>query len=72
MGDEQRAQPAVVGRSPRCPICGRRPVESRFRPFCSARCRDQDLLNWLGGRYAIPVQESEAGDEEDEASSERR
>jgi endogenous inhibitor of DNA gyrase (YacG/DUF329 family) len=67
MGDE-RVPPA--GRSPRCPICGR-PVEPRFRPFCSARCRDQDLLNWLGGRYAIPAQESEA-DEEDEGVSERR
>lgn len=52
-------------REPRCPICGR-PRDRRFRPFCSARCRDQDLLNWLGGRYAIPAQESEA-DEEDEA-----
>jgi endogenous inhibitor of DNA gyrase (YacG/DUF329 family) len=64
---DERVQP--TGRSPRCPICGR-PVEPRFRPFCSARCRDQDLLNWLGGRYAIPAQESEA-DEEGEVPSER-
>jgi hypothetical protein len=31
----------------------------RFRPFCSARCRDRDLLNWFSGRYAIPAQEAE-------------
>jgi uncharacterized protein len=23
-------------------------------PFCSARCRDRDLLNWLEGGYAVP------------------
>jgi endogenous inhibitor of DNA gyrase (YacG/DUF329 family) len=43
---------------PRCLICGR-PRDPRYRPFCSARCRDRDLLNWLDGRYVIPVQESE-------------
>jgi endogenous inhibitor of DNA gyrase (YacG/DUF329 family) len=43
---------------PRCPVCGR-PREERFRPFCSARCRDVDLARWLDGRYAIPVVESE-------------
>jgi endogenous inhibitor of DNA gyrase (YacG/DUF329 family) len=42
----------------RCPIC-RRPSEPGFRPFCSARCRDQDLLNWLRGHYAVPVLETE-------------
>lgn len=62
----------AVGREPRCPICGR-PRDPRFRPFCSARCRDQDLLNWLGGRYAIPAQESEADEsDEEEASPPRR
>ncbi|MFO1075184.1 MAG: DNA gyrase inhibitor YacG [Geminicoccaceae bacterium] len=49
----------------RCPLCGK-PAEQHYRPFCSARCRDQDLLNWLGGRYAIPAQESEAEVEEEE------
>ena len=55
-----------VGKRPaamRCPLCGK-PAEHRYRPFCSARCRDQDLLNWLGGRYAIPAQESEADGED--------
>lgn len=46
-------------RAPRCPVCGQ-PVEGRFRPFCSARCRDRDLVNWLDGRYAIPAQEVDA------------
>jgi endogenous inhibitor of DNA gyrase (YacG/DUF329 family) len=60
------AEPTTGRREPRCPIC-RRPRDPQHRPFCSPRCRDQDLLNWLGGRYAIPAQESEA-DDDDEAA----
>ena len=48
-------------REPRCPGCGRL-RDPRFRPFCSARCRDADLLRWLDGRYAIPVVEAEPDD----------
>jgi endogenous inhibitor of DNA gyrase (YacG/DUF329 family) len=51
----------------KCPICGR-PSEPRLRPFCSARCRDQDLINWLDGRYAVPAVETEedgAADDQD-------
>jgi endogenous inhibitor of DNA gyrase (YacG/DUF329 family) len=37
----------------RCPIC-RRPSVAAEAPFCSPRCRDRDLLNWLGEAYAVP------------------
>ena len=37
----------------RCPICGKTPSEA-LKPFCSARCRDRDLLQWLGDGYALP------------------
>jgi endogenous inhibitor of DNA gyrase (YacG/DUF329 family) len=30
------------------------PVTGEFRPFCSARCKRLDLLNWLEGRYNLP------------------
>jgi endogenous inhibitor of DNA gyrase (YacG/DUF329 family) len=30
------------------------PVTGEFRPFCSARCKRLDLLNWLEGRYSLP------------------
>lgn len=43
----------------RCPICGR-PAEPGFKPFCSRRCSDVDLANWLGGRYAVPVPDEDA------------
>lgn len=45
-------------RRPRCPTC-RTEVELRIRnesfPFCSERCRLQDLAAWLDERYRIPV-----------------
>ena len=37
-----------------CPICKRREVKA-FKPFCSKRCADEDLGNWLTESYRIPV-----------------
>ncbi len=36
-----------------CPICGK-PRKAEHAPFCSTRCRDRDLLQWLDGGYALP------------------
>lgn len=36
-----------------CPICGK-PRREEHAPFCSARCRDRDLVRWLDDGYAIP------------------
>lgn len=41
-----------------CPIC-QKPVQSAYTPFCSARCKQIDLGNWLSGAYAIPAGEAE-------------
>ncbi|MGD0949551.1 MAG: DNA gyrase inhibitor YacG [Candidatus Binatia bacterium] len=40
----------------RCPTCRRvTPWEGNpHRPFCSQRCRLQDLGNWAGERYRVP------------------
>ncbi|CAH0495855.1 DNA gyrase inhibitor YacG [Novosphingobium sp. CECT 9465] len=37
----------------RCPIC-RKPRVEAHAPFCSTRCRDRDLLQWLDEGYALP------------------
>ena len=41
-----------------CPQCGR-PVEwaatSRWRPFCSERCKTIDLGTWAAEAYRVPV-----------------
>jgi uncharacterized protein len=41
-----------------CAICGK-PLQLRYKPFCSKRCADIDLNRWLTGTYAIPVAEDE-------------
>jgi endogenous inhibitor of DNA gyrase (YacG/DUF329 family) len=57
-----------------CPICKKPSTArhdpknpNRFAPFCSARCRDIDLGRWLDGKYQIPVDQTDEGDEQVEA-----
>jgi endogenous inhibitor of DNA gyrase (YacG/DUF329 family) len=48
--------PATVA----CPNCGVDVVwtsESRYRPFCSERCRLIDLGAWANEEYRVPVKE---------------
>ena len=44
-------------RTVRCPTCGKdvewKP-ESRWRPFCSARCKQIDLGEWASEGYRVP------------------
>ena len=42
----------------RCPTCNAEVVwraESRYRPFCSERCRKIDLGAWANEEYRVPV-----------------
>ena len=55
-------------RTVRCPACGGKSVyapENRFRPFCSARCREHDLGAWASEGYRI--QRQDADDDTDTA-----
>lgn len=45
-----------------CPICAQAAV-APHRPFCSATCRNRDLIAWLDERYVVPGRP--AGDEGD-------
>ncbi|MDK3075795.1 DNA gyrase inhibitor YacG [Sedimentitalea sp. JM2-8] len=45
-----------------CPICGSE-TRHAYRPFCSRRCADRDLGNWLKGSYAIPPGEHQDPDD---------
>jgi endogenous inhibitor of DNA gyrase (YacG/DUF329 family) len=51
-----------------CPICAR-PAIPAYRPFCSRRCADVDLARWLNGRYAIPSDDPEDGEDPDAAAN---
>lgn len=53
-----------------CPICKKvvedAPADLETRPFCSPRCKQIDLANWLEGKYRIsrPVSPEDLSDEE--------
>jgi endogenous inhibitor of DNA gyrase (YacG/DUF329 family) len=36
-----------------CVFCRRQPVDPAWRPFCSERCRLQDLARWADGTYRV-------------------
>lgn len=48
-----------------CPTCSGAGVEE-FRPFCSARCANRDLGQWLNGAYVLPGDERPGTPETDE------
>ncbi len=40
-----------------CPQCGKTTImesTNPFRPFCSERCKNNDLANWATESYRIP------------------
>jgi endogenous inhibitor of DNA gyrase (YacG/DUF329 family) len=39
---------------PLCVLCRKRPRDVQWRPFCSERCRNDDLARWADGRYRVP------------------
>lgn len=48
-----------------CPQCGKDVVwetESRYRPFCSERCKLVDLGQWANEGYRIPLAEEQNED----------
>jgi hypothetical protein len=50
-----------------CVFCRRHAVEPPWRPFCSERCRLQDLAHWADGAYRVaaePVSDPEETDED--------
>lgn len=46
-----------------CPICDK-PEARAYKPFCSRRCADIDLGNWLNESYAIPAEDSAFPDDD--------
>ena len=66
--DETKAKPSGVRVSAaKCVRCGK-PVQARYRPFCSQRCMDADLGAWLGGSYRVETDEQPDGSSADEDS----
>ena len=57
--------------TPLCVFCRRHPVDPAWRPFCSQRCKIQDLARWADGTYRVPGEALPEPDDTDEDTSER-
>jgi endogenous inhibitor of DNA gyrase (YacG/DUF329 family) len=42
-----------MGEARLCVLCRRDPVDDHWRPFCSERCRNEDLARWADERYRV-------------------
>lgn len=51
-----------------CPIC-KKPTLPFYFPFCSVACKEEDLGNWITGKYFIPDLEQTSFEEEDSAAN---
>jgi len=54
--------------TPMCVLCRTRPVDPKWRPFCSERCQLLDLGQWADGRYRVAGDKPADSDEEDDKS----
>ncbi len=50
------AEPPKPEKVELCVWCRRHPVEPAWRPFCSERCRLQDLARWADESYRVPAE----------------
>ena len=41
---------------PLCVFCRKHPVDDVWRPFCSERCKLQDLAKWADGQYRVAAE----------------
>jgi endogenous inhibitor of DNA gyrase (YacG/DUF329 family) len=51
-----------MGEARPCVLCRARPADDRWKPFCSERCRNEDLARWAEGRYRVPAEPVPASD----------
>jgi uncharacterized protein len=52
--------------SPLCVFCRRHRVEHDWRPFCSERCKLQDLARWADGAYRVAAEPVDDSNEDDD------
>ena len=55
-----------------CPVCGKRlpwTDASRYRPFCSERCKVIDLGDWAAQRHVIHGSSAETSEETPDTES---
>lgn len=53
-----------------CVFCRTHPVDPAWRPFCSERCKLQDLARWAEGAYRVGGERVGETDETEKEKSE--
>jgi len=48
-----------------CVFCRSHPIDRAWRPFCSERCKLQDLARWADGHYRIAAEKPADADDSD-------
>lgn len=72
MGDKDSESTKRNNKSARCKMCGaplHNPKEGA-PPFCSERCRMNDLSKWFGENYRIATNQAPQGSNEEEQEQE--
>jgi endogenous inhibitor of DNA gyrase (YacG/DUF329 family) len=57
---------------PLCVFCRRHAADPAWRPFCSERCKLQDLARWADGSYTVAAEPLRDPDEPDETDKAQR
>jgi endogenous inhibitor of DNA gyrase (YacG/DUF329 family) len=52
---------------PLCVFCRHHAAVQAWRPFCSERCKLQDLARWADGAYRVPAEPLEFEDDAEES-----
>ena len=53
-----------------CVLCRREPAQAPWVPFCSERCKLEDLTRWVDGRYRVAAEPVDEDSVPDAASDE--
>ncbi len=54
----------------KCSIC-HKPLNPKYKPFCSQECKSLDLHRWLNGVYRIPTEEKPTSVDSQDQSEEK-
>jgi uncharacterized protein len=52
-----------MGEARLCVLCRMRPWDEQWKPFCSERCRNEDLARWAEGSYHVPGEREPSNDD---------
>jgi endogenous inhibitor of DNA gyrase (YacG/DUF329 family) len=53
-----------------CAFCRKHPIDPAWRPFCSERCKLQDLARWADGSYRVAGERISPPDQGDDIRDE--